>query len=195
MTRLLVVDNYDSFTWNLVQALEVLGARCDVRKNDQIDVDAARALGVDAILISPGPCTPNEAGASLAIASALSETLPVLGVCLGHQTIGQAFGGEVVRADRLMHGKTSPILHDEKTLFRGLPQGFTATRYHSLVVERASLPADLEVSAWTAEGEIMGLRHKTRPVEGVQFHPESFLTTRGAELLASWLDGVRGAAA
>jgi anthranilate synthase/aminodeoxychorismate synthase-like glutamine amidotransferase len=195
MTRLLVVDNYDSFTWNLVQALEVLGARCDVRKNDQIDVDAARALGVDAILISPGPCTPNEAGASLAIARALSETLPVLGVCLGHQTIGQAFGGEVVRADRLMHGKTSPILHDEKTLFRGLPQGFTATRYHSLVVERASLPADLEVSAWTAEGEIMGLRHKTRPVEGVQFHPESFLTTRGAELLASWLDGVRGAAA
>jgi para-aminobenzoate synthetase component 2 len=193
---ILVIDNYDSFTFNLVQYLEMLGARTRVVSNDALDAEAACALGPEGILISPGPCTPNEAGVSLALvarASDAARAIPILGVCLGHQAIGQAFGGKVVRAGRIMHGKTSPIEHDGRTLYRGLPTPFTATRYHSLLVERESLPSCLEISAWTAEGEIMGLRHKELPVEGVQFHPESILTTSGMKLLESWLSAVPNA--
>jgi anthranilate synthase/aminodeoxychorismate synthase-like glutamine amidotransferase len=189
--HILVVDNYDSFTFNLVQMLRELGAEVDVFLNDAIDVAAARARRPDGVLVSPGPCTPNEAGASLAVVGEMGREVPVLGVCLGHQSIGQAFGGRVVRAGRLMHGKTSPIVHDGRTLFEGLPCPFEATRYHSLVVERGSLPACLEVSAWTAEGEIMGLRHRELPVEGVQFHPESVLTGEGKRLIGNWLGRVR----
>jgi para-aminobenzoate synthetase component II len=184
MARIVVIDNYDSLTYNLVQNLEV---SCDVILNDACDVGAIAARAPNGILISPGPCTPDEAGVSLAAVARFADTLPVLGVCLGHQSIGQAFGGKIVRADRLMHGKTSPILHDGKSIFRNLSNPFTATRYHSLLVERESLPAVLEVSAWTTEGEIMGLRHKTLPVEGVQFHPESILTEEGMALLKNWL--------
>ena len=188
--RVLVIDNYDSFTFNLVQYLGELGAESRVVKNDEIDAQAvADAKDVAGVLVSPGPCTPNEAGVSLA---AVKEAkVPVLGVCLGHQSIGQAFGGKVVRADRLMHGRVSPILHEDKGVFAGLPSPFEATRYHSLIVERSSLPDCLEITAWTAEGEIMGLRHKERPVEGVQFHPESVLTTHGKDLLANWVKGLR----
>jgi anthranilate synthase/aminodeoxychorismate synthase-like glutamine amidotransferase len=188
--RVLVLDNYDSFTFNLVQYLGELGAAVEVFKNDAIDVAGIRARAPGGILISPGPCTPNEAGISLTLLHALGGELPLLpifGVCLGHQAIGQAYGGRVVRADRLMHGKTSPILHDGRSLFEGLPSPFEATRYHSLIVERATLPASLEISAWTAEGEIMGLRHRELPVEGVQFHPESILTREGKELVANWV--------
>jgi anthranilate synthase/aminodeoxychorismate synthase-like glutamine amidotransferase len=185
--RVLVIDNYDSFTFNLVQYLGELGARVDVFKNDGIDVAGIRSLAPAGVLLSPGPCTPNEAGVCLEVLSALSTELPILGVCLGHQAIGQAFGGRVVRAARLMHGKTSPILHDGRGVFTGLPSPFEATRYHSLLVERGSLPAALEVSAWTAEGEIMGLRHRELAVEGVQFHPESVLTPEGKRLVANWL--------
>lgn len=188
--RLLVVDNYDSFTYNLVQYLEMLGARCDVRKNDAIDVHTARALAPDGILISPGPCSPNEAGSSLAIIEALAPNQPILGVCLGHQALAQVYGGIVVRAERVMHGKTSPIHHDGRSIFTGLPDPFVATRYHSLLVDRARLPTDLEITAWTIENEIMGLRHKRFPLEGVQFHPESILTIRGMDLLGNWLDAV-----
>ncbi|HVY44621.1 MAG TPA: aminodeoxychorismate/anthranilate synthase component II [Minicystis sp.] len=187
MKRVLVVDNYDSFTYNLVQHLEVLGARCEVVKNDAIDAPGAREKKASGVLVSPGPGTPRDAGASLDVVRALAGEVPILGVCLGHQTIGQAFGGNVVRAQRLMHGKTSPIEHDGRTLFAGLPSPFTATRYHSLLVEKETLPDALEVSAWTAEGEIMGLRHKQHAVEGVQFHPESFLTKLGMQLLDNWL--------
>ena len=187
MARLVVIDNYDSFTYNLVQHLETLGAKCDVILNDACDVDAIANRRPHGIVISPGPCTPDEAGVSLGTVMRLSGSVPILGVCLGHQSIGQAFGGRVVRASRLMHGKTSPILHDGKTVFDGLPNPFTATRYHSLLVEREGLPDVLEVSAWTSEGEIMGLRHKTLPVEGVQFHPESILTDEGMALLKNWL--------
>jgi anthranilate synthase/aminodeoxychorismate synthase-like glutamine amidotransferase len=189
--RVLVVDNYDSFTFNLVQMLRELGAEVDVFLNDAIDVAGVRARRPDGVLVSPGPCTPNEAGASLAVVGEMGREVPVLGVCLGHQSIGQAFGGRVVRAGRLMHGKTSPIVHDGRTLFDGLPCPFEATRYHSLVVERDSLPACLEVSAWTAESEIMGLRHRELPVEGVQFHPESVLTGEGKRLIGNWLRRVR----
>ncbi|MDI1448644.1 aminodeoxychorismate/anthranilate synthase component II [Polyangium sp. 6x1] len=189
--RLLVVDNYDSFTYNLVQYLEILGAKCVVRLNDAIDVDGARALDPDGILVSPGPCSPNEAGVSLRIIEALGGERPLLGVCLGHQAIAQVFGAHVVRAGRVMHGKTSPIEHDGGTIFAGLPRPFVATRYHSLIVEPSSLPSELEVSAWTNEGEIMGLRHTRLPIEGVQFHPESILTTRGMDLLRNWLDLVK----
>jgi anthranilate synthase/aminodeoxychorismate synthase-like glutamine amidotransferase len=185
--RVLVIDNYDSFTFNLVQYLGELGARVDVVKNDALDVAGIRALGVDGILISPGPCTPNEAGVSLALLRDLGGSVPILGVCLGHQAIGQAYGGVVVRAARLMHGKTSPILHDGRGVFEGLPSPFEATRYHSLLVERATLPSCLEVSAWTAEGEIMGLRHREHDVEGVQFHPESILTREGKRLVGNWV--------
>ena len=183
--RVLVIDNYDSFTFNLVQYLGELGAETWVVKNDGIDEAGVAAAVVDGILVSPGPCTPNEAGVSLA--AVVSARVPVLGVCLGHQSIGQAYGGKVIRAERLMHGRTSPILHDGKGVFAGLPSPFEATRYHSLIVERASLPACLEVTAWTAEGEIMGIAHKERPIEGVQFHPESVLTTHGKELVANWV--------
>jgi anthranilate synthase/aminodeoxychorismate synthase-like glutamine amidotransferase len=185
--RVLVIDNYDSFTFNLVQYIGELGARVDVFKNDTIDVAGVRAYDADALLISPGPCTPNEAGISLELITALGSTLPILGVCLGHQAIGQAYGGRVVRAGRLMHGKTSPIVHDSRGIFEGLPSPFDATRYHSLLVERASLPECLEISAWTEEGEVMGLRHRELDVEGVQFHPESVLTTQGKRLVANWL--------
>ena len=185
--RVLVIDNYDSFTFNLVQYLGELGAAAMVFRNDAIDVAGIRNLGPDGVLISPGPCTPNEAGVSLPAVAALGGAVPVLGVCLGHQAIGQAYGGKVVRAARLMHGKTSPILHDGRTLFEALPSPFEATRYHSLIVERESLPACLEVSAWTAEGEIMGLRHRELDVEGVQFHPESVLTLLGKTLVGNWV--------
>jgi para-aminobenzoate synthetase component 2 len=188
---ILVIDNYDSFTYNLVQYLEVLGARCDVVFNDALDAEAALAREPEAILISPGPCTPNEAGVSLSLIERAAGKVPILGVCLGHQAIGQAFGGKVVRARRVMHGKTSPIEHDGETIFAGLDRPFTATRYHSLLVERESLPDCLQISAWTAEGEIMGLRHRTLPLEGVQFHPESILTGAGMKLLGNWVRGVR----
>jgi para-aminobenzoate synthetase component 2 len=193
--RVLVVDNYDSFTFNLVQYLGELGARVEVQKNDALEVPAIRALGVDGILISPGPCTPNEAGVSLALLEQLGGSVPIFGVCLGHQAIGQAYGGRVVRAGRLMHGKTSPILHDGRGLFEGVPSPFEATRYHSLLVERSSLPASLEVSAWTAEGEIMGLRHREHDVEGVQFHPESILTRSGMHIVGNWVARVSARAA
>ncbi|MEA2752421.1 MAG: anthranilate synthase component [Myxococcales bacterium] len=191
--RVLVIDNYDSFTWNLVQYLGELGAESVVVKNDAIDAAGIAALAPDGVLVSPGPCTPNDAGISLEAVA--TSKAPVLGVCLGHQSIGQAFGGKVVRADRLMHGRVSPILHDGRGVFAGLPSPFEATRYHSLIVERSSLPDCLEITAWTAEGEIMGIRHKERDVEGVQFHPESILTTHGKELIGNWvrtLGGSRG---
>jgi anthranilate synthase/aminodeoxychorismate synthase-like glutamine amidotransferase len=193
MARIVVIDNYDSFTYNLVQHLEVLGASCDVILNDACDVGAIGARAPHGIVISPGPCTPDEAGISLATVTRFSKIVPILGVCLGHQSIAQAFGGRVVRADRLMHGKTSPVSHDGKSIFRGLSNPFTATRYHSLLVERTSLPDELEVSAWTSEGEIMGLRHKSLAVEGVQFHPESILTVEGMALLRNWLSTVDAA--
>jgi anthranilate synthase/aminodeoxychorismate synthase-like glutamine amidotransferase len=191
--RVLVIDNYDSFTYNLVQYLGELGAASVVVKNDAIDVAGVTAADVAGVLVSPGPCTPNEAGVSLAAVA--SAHVPVLGVCLGHQSIGQAFGGKVIRAERRMHGRTSPILHDGKGVFAGLPSPFEATRYHSLIVERSSLPDCLEVTAWTAEGEIMGLSHKSRPIEGVQFHPESVLTTHGKHLVANWVRRLETASA
>jgi anthranilate synthase/aminodeoxychorismate synthase-like glutamine amidotransferase len=185
--RVLVLDNYDSFTWNLVQYLGELGAACEVVKNDALGVDGISALAPDGLLISPGPCTPNEAGVSLDAIRVFAGRIPIFGVCLGHQAIGQAFGGKVVRAGRLMHGKTSPIVHEGDGLFASLPSPFEATRYHSLLVERESLPDCLAITAWTAEGEIMGLRHKTLDVEGVQFHPESVLTLEGKSLLRNWV--------
>ncbi len=187
--RVLVIDNYDSFTYNLVQYLGELGVDTRVVKNDALRVDEIGAHAPDGVLVSPGPCTPNEAGVSL---DAVTQAhVPVLGVCLGHQTIGQAFGGKVVRAERLMHGRTSPIFHEGKGVFRGLPSPFDATRYHSLLVERASLPACLEITAWTDDGLIMGFRHRERAIEGVQFHPESVLTTQGKALLANWVESLR----
>jgi anthranilate synthase/aminodeoxychorismate synthase-like glutamine amidotransferase len=187
MAALLVIDNYDSFTYNLVQYLGELGATVRVVKNDEITPDAILRENPDGLVLSPGPCTPNEAGVCLAAIAAVQGRIPILGVCLGHQAIGQAFGGRVVRADRLMHGRTSLIQHDGRGIFLGLPNPFEATRYHSLLVERASLPACLEVSAWTGEGEIMALRHASLPVLGVQFHPESILTLEGKRLLGNWL--------
>lgn len=184
---ILVIDNYDSFTYNLVQYLGELGQTIEVRRNDEIDLAGIESLAPDHILISPGPCTPNEAGISLALIEHFKGKIPILGVCLGHQSIGQAFGGEVVRAERLMHGKTSLIHHDGGTLFEGLPNPFTATRYHSLIVRRETLPDCLEVSAWTEEGEIMGLRHKQYMIEGVQFHPESIITQHGHTMLSNFL--------
>lgn len=185
--KLLMIDNYDSFTYNLVQYLGELGAAVVVKRNDGIDVAGARALSPDAIVISPGPCTPKEAGVSLAILRELSAELPILGVCLGHQCIGEAFGGRVVRAARLMHGKTSPVLHDGKTIFESIPSPFHAMRYHSLLVEWDTVPDCLEISARTEENEIMGFRHKTLRVEGVQFHPESVGTPEGKHLLENFL--------
>jgi para-aminobenzoate synthetase component 2 len=187
----LVIDNYDSFTYNLVQYLGELGETVEVYRNDQISASDVVAKKPEAVLLSPGPGNPDEAGITLELLAAHGSTLPMLGVCLGHQAIGQAFGGRVVRADKLMHGRTSPIHHEGAGVFAGLPSPFTATRYHSLLVERATLSADLEVTAWTAEGEIMGLRHKRFPIEGVQFHPESFLTEHGHTLLRNFLSQLR----
>ncbi len=185
--RVLVIDNYDSFVYNLVQELGELGADPVVHRNDAIDVDGIRAAAPDAVLISPGPGRPEDAGVSLAVIEQLAGELPILGVCLGHQAIGQAFGGEIVRAPTLMHGKTSAIHHDGAGVFAGLPDPLTATRYHSLVVEPESVPDVLEVTARTSDGVIMGLRHRTLAVEGVQFHPESLLTPEGPSLLANFL--------
>ena len=185
---ILMIDNYDSFTYNLVQYFGELGAHMRVVLNDETDLGGIEALRPDKIVISPGPCSPNEAGVSLAVIKAFAGRVPILGVCLGHQAIGQAFGGRVVHARELMHGKTSPIAHSGKGVFAGLPDPFTATRYHSLAVERDSLPAELEVTAWTADGEIMGLKHRSLAVEGVQFHPESILTEHGHRLLRTFLE-------
>jgi anthranilate synthase component 2 len=185
---ILVVDNYDSFTWNLVHYLAELGAETRVVRNDDLTAAEAWALKPEAVLLSPGPCTPNEAGICLDILATASLDMPIFGVCLGHQAMGQAFGGEVIRAKALMHGKTSPIEHQGRSVFTGLPSPFTATRYHSLAVRRETLPDVLEVTAWTADGEIMGLAHRTRPIHGVQFHPESIATEHGHDLLANFLD-------
>tara|TARA_X000000950_G_C13847314_1_gene632974 strand:- start:1019 stop:1582 length:564 start_codon:yes stop_codon:yes gene_type:complete len=185
---ILVLDNYDSFTFNLVQYLGELGAELQVVRNDKITVEAALALKPEKVLISPGPCSPKEAGISCDLIRACAPLMPVFGVCLGHQSIGDVFGGNVVRAERLMHGKTSPIHHDGTSVFKGLSDPFDATRYHSLIVERSSLPDALRITAWTEEGEIMGVEHKELPVHGVQFHPESILTVEGKQLLQNFLD-------
>ena len=184
---ILMIDNYDSFTYNLVQYFGELGADVRVVLNDEMSVAALAALKPEKIVISPGPCSPNEAGVSLQVIRALAGKVPILGVCLGHQAIGQAFGGKVVHARELMHGKTAPVMHTGVGVFAGLPTPFTATRYHSLAVERASLPDELEVTAWTEDGEIMGLRHRRLAVEGVQFHPESILTEHGHAMLRTFL--------
>jgi len=184
---LLMIDNYDSFTYNLVQYLRELGEEVEVYRNDKISLAEIEALNPTRLVVSPGPCTPNEAGISVEAIKHFAGKLPILGVCLGHQSIGQAYGGKVVRADRLMHGKTSPVFHDNRELFDGLPDPFDATRYHSLLVERSSLPECLEVTAWTAEGEIMGMRHRNLPVWGMQFHPESILTVAGMDMLNNFL--------
>ncbi len=193
---ILLIDNYDSFTYNLAQYLGQLGAPPVVRRNDQITLDEVAELRPERIILSPGPCTPREAGVCVPLIRRFAGKIPILGVCLGHQAIGEALGGRVIRAKKLMHGKTSEIHHDGRTIFRGLPQPFTATRYHSLIVERRTLPRDLEVSAETSDGVIMGLRlsrpasarHRTAPLEGVQFHPESVLTESGMQLLRNFLD-------
>jgi anthranilate synthase/aminodeoxychorismate synthase-like glutamine amidotransferase len=185
---LLVLDNYDSFTYNLVQYFGELGADLVVKRNDEITVGEIAAMKPERICVSPGPCTPREAGISNELIKTLGPTIPILGVCLGHQCIGDVFGGEVVRAERLMHGKTSPILHDGKGVFAGLPSPFEATRYHSLIVRRDSVPDVMEITAETAEKEIMGLRHREYPIHGVQFHPESILTPEGKQLLKNFLE-------
>ena len=184
---ILLIDNYDSFTYNLYQYLGELGAETRVIRNDEMSAEAALALHPERVVISPGPGTPDQAGISLEILRRAAGRVPVLGVCLGHQSLGQAFGGRVVRAPKLMHGKTSEIHHDGRTVFAGLPQPFTATRYHSLVVARETVPECLEVSAWTEDGIVMGLRHREHALEGVQFHPESILTTAGKDLLRNFL--------
>ncbi len=188
-----VLDNYDSFTYNLVQYLGELGAEVEVRRNDQVTVADAEAMRPDRIVVSPGPCTPHEAGISVDLIRHFAGKVPVLGVCLGHQAIGEAFGGRVVRAAHIMHGKTSAVMHDNQTIFQGLPMPMTATRYHSLIVEEEDLPPELEISAWTTEKDgtrtIMGLRHKQCAVEGVQFHPESVLTEHGKTLVRNFLAG------
>ena len=186
-TVLLVIDNFDSFTYNLVQCFGQLGVAQRVFRNNEITPAEALALNPDRVLLSPGPCSPREAGVTLDIIRAFAGVKPILGVCLGHQSIGHYFGGNVVRAGRLMHGKTSPILHKDTDVFRGMPQGFAATRYHSLLVERSSLPSTLEITAETAEGEIMGLRHRELPIWGVQFHPESIATDNGIQILKNFL--------
>jgi anthranilate synthase/aminodeoxychorismate synthase-like glutamine amidotransferase len=185
---LLVIDNFDSFTYNLVQYFGQLGVEQRVYRNNQITPKEAVALNPDRVLLSPGPCSPTEAGVSLEIIRAFAGRKPIFGVCLGHQAVGQYFGGNVVRAARLMHGKTSPIQHRDTDLFKGLPQGFAATRYHSLLVERSTFPKELEVTAETAEGEVMGLRHRTLPIWGVQFHPESIATPCGMDILKNFLE-------
>lgn len=192
--HVLMIDNYDSFTWNLVQYLQELGADVTVKRNDEIGLDGIAAMKPDRLMISPGPCTPNEAGISMAAIERFAGEVPILGVCLGHQAIGQVFGGKVVRAKQVMHGKVSPIYHKGVGIFRGLPSPYTATRYHSLVVDWASLPDCLEVTAWTCDDsgepeEIMGFRHRDLSVEGVQYHPESILTEHGHALLKNFLEG------
>ena len=184
---ILVIDNYDSFTYNLVHYLNELGAETLVYRNDALSVEEALGLKPQGVLLSPGPCTPNEAGICLDLLAAAPDDLPILGVCLGHQSIGQAYGGQVVRAKAIMHGKTSPIEHTGKGIFEGLPNPFTATRYHSLSVEKSTLPEVLEVTGWTDDGEIMGFSHRTKPVHGVQFHPESIATEGGHAMLANFL--------
>jgi anthranilate synthase/aminodeoxychorismate synthase-like glutamine amidotransferase len=184
---LLVIDNYDSFTYNLVQYLGEMGAEMAIFRNDQITLSEIEVMQPEKIVISPGPCTPKEAGISIDVIRKFGSHIPILGVCLGHQAIGEAFGGEVIRAPRLMHGKTSMIKHDGHTIYQGLPNPFEATRYHSLIIRRESMPDDLQITAWTQEGEIMGVRHKSFPVEGVQFHPESILTQVGKDLLKNFL--------
>lgn len=188
---LLMIDNYDSFTYNLVQYLRELGEEVVVHRNDKITLDAIAELAPQRLVVSPGPCTPNEAGISVAAIQQFSGKIPLLGVCLGHQSIGQAFGGKIVRAERLMHGKTSPVFHDNQDLFAGLPDPFDATRYHSLIIERESMPECLEITAWTAEEEIMGVRHRELPVWGMQFHPESILTVTGMDMLKNFLEMTR----
>jgi anthranilate synthase/aminodeoxychorismate synthase-like glutamine amidotransferase len=185
--RLLMIDNYDSFTYNLVQYLAELGADVEVRRNDAVGLDDVQTLAPDGIVISPGPCTPREAGVSVPLIQRFAGQIPILGVCLGHQAIGAAFGGDVVRAPRIMHGKTSPIRHDGTGVFAGLPDPFDATRYHSLVIDPETLPPALLRNAWTDEGEVMGVRHRSLFVEGVQFHPESILTLEGKRLLGNFL--------
>lgn len=182
-----MIDNYDSFTFNLVQYLGELGEELVVKRNDEVAIEEIERANPSILMISPGPCSPNEAGVSLKAISYFAGKVPIFGVCLGHQAIAQAFGGDVVRAERLMHGKTSPIHHDGKTIFDGIPSPFEATRYHSLIVKRETLPGCLEVSGWTEEGEIMALRHKTMAIEGVQFHPESIMTGPGKQLLANFV--------
>ncbi|HSB80724.1 MAG TPA: aminodeoxychorismate/anthranilate synthase component II [Candidatus Methylomirabilis sp.] len=184
---ILMIDNYDSFTYNLVQYIRELGAEVEVHRNDRITLEEIRAMAPARIVLSPGPCTPAEAGICCDVIRAFGPTTPLLGVCLGHQCIGAAYGGRIIRAARLMHGKTSPILHDGRTVFAGLPNPFEATRYHSLLIERQSIPGCLTISAETAEGEIMGVRHRSHPAEGVQFHPESILTQAGKALLRNFL--------
>ncbi len=191
---LVIIDNYDSFTYNIVQTLGGLGARLEVFRNDKVDISFIAGLKPDRLLISPGPCTPAKAGISVEAIRYFSNRIPILGVCLGHQAMGEAFGGRTIRAQRLMHGKTSPITHDGRGIFRGLPSPFDAMRYHSLVVEEETLPGCLEISARSDTGELMGLRHRELPIEGVQFHPESIMTPDGVALLKNFLDpGYRGA--
>jgi len=185
---IVMIDNYDSFTYNLVQYLGVLGEELFVKRNDEITVAEIERLRPDFLMISPGPCTPNEAGVSLEAIAHFAGKIPIFGVCLGHQAIAQAFGGQVIRARRLMHGKTSSVYHDGETIFCGVPNPFTATRYHSLIVEKETLPDCFAVSAWTNEGEVMAIRHKTLPIEGVQFHPESIMTSHGMQLLKNFID-------
>lgn len=182
-----MIDNYDSFTYNLVQYLGELGEELIVKRNDEVTIEEIEAMRPDFLMISPGPCSPNEAGISLAAIEYFAGKIPIFGVCLGHQSIAQVFGGDVVRAQKLMHGKTSQIFHDGKTIFANLPNPFTATRYHSLIVKKETLPTCFDVSAWTTDGEIMAIRHKTLPMEGVQFHPESIMTTHGMELLRNFI--------
>ncbi|MGE7949830.1 aminodeoxychorismate/anthranilate synthase component II [Lysinibacillus sp. NPDC093688] len=185
---ILMIDNYDSFTYNLVQYFGEYGHELVVKRNDVLTVKDIEQLAPDMIVISPGPCSPNEAGESLNIIKYFAGNIPILGVCLGHQAIAQVFGGNVIRAERLMHGKTSPVLHAEIGLHKGMPNPFEATRYHSLIVEKETLPACFEVTAWTEEGEIMGIRHKDYPIEGVQYHPESIMTEQGKKLLRQFID-------
>ena len=189
--RVLVIDNYDSFTYNLVQYLGELGADVEVHRNDAISAAEAEARNPSHIVLSPGPCAPDQAGVTLELIGRLAGKVPILGVCLGHQAIGQAFGGKVIRAKHVMHGKVSRVSHDEQGLFTGIPQDFVATRYHSLVVERASLPRELEITAQSEDGEIMGLRHRALPVQGVQFHPEALLTEHGHRMLENFIAGGR----
>lgn len=185
---IIMIDNYDSFTYNLVQYLGEMGQELIVKRNDEITIEDIEQWQPQYIMISPGPCSPNEAGMSLQIIKHFAKDFPIFGVCLGHQAIGQAFGGDVVQAERLMHGKTSPVFHDGKTIFENMPNPFQATRYHSLIIKKETLPSCFEISAWTEEGEIMAIRHKEYPVEGVQFHPESIITEKGKELIGQFIE-------